>query len=144
MFVVTTDIYPYYKSFSLQYKKSKYFQKYYNFLPSYIKAIYTNSTFSVMNNMFRQNFSFYTLDTFSTLFYDIYIRTYRTFTYVLTSHSPAVFHRFLQAFLAHRQHYSILYFICWQYWKDCKYHTHDFTFPYCRKERFYELHETHL
>lgn len=25
--------------------------------------------------------------------------------------SPAVFHRFLQVFLAHRQHYSILYFI---------------------------------
>ena len=40
--------------------KSVYYQMHYNFLPTIHKTIYTNSTFSVTNSIFRQNFPFYT------------------------------------------------------------------------------------
>ena len=92
-----------------------YYLSHYIFFTKSNKGFHINSTFSVMNSIFRHNFLFYTswhiLHIVLWYLYKnilcFYLCSYITFA--------CCFHRFLQAFLTHRQHYSILYFICWRH-----------------------------
>ena len=86
------------------------------------KALYTNSMFSVTNCIstgatiltafFDKTFPFTPLDIIYNMFYDSFYQEHIVlFFYVLNNNSPAVFHRFLQAILAHRQRYQFTFYL---------------------------------